>query len=60
MKKKKYNKLVFLAKNKLNSIKVLMSTPLIDCSIIDDELFSVNNVLKEYYDMKEKIETLKV
>ena len=46
MKKKKYNKLVFLAKNKLNSIKVLMSTPLIDCSIIDDEFFSVNNVLK--------------
>ena len=33
-----------------------MSTPLIDCSIIDDEFFSVNNVLKEYYDMKEKIE----
>ena len=56
MKKKKHNKLVFLAKNKLNSIKALMSTPLIDCSIIDDEFFSVNNVLKEYYDMKEKIE----
>ena len=44
-----------LAKSKWNSIEVLISKALIDSNISNDEFVSINNVLKEYYDMKEKI-----
>ena len=54
-KKKKQDKIVFLAKIKLNTIKALIAKALIDSSIIHDEFVSVNNVLKEYDDMKEEI-----
>ena len=54
-KKKKDDKIVLLGKDKLNSIKVLISKALIDSYITDDEFFSVNNVLREYYEMKEEI-----
>ena len=43
-----------LAKSKWNSIEVLISKALIDSNISNDEFVSINNVLKEYYDMKEK------
>ena len=46
---------MLLGKDKLNSIKVLISKALIDSYITDDEFFSVNNVLREYYEMKEEI-----
>ena len=48
-----------LAKYKLNSTEVLISKALIDSNISHDEFVLINNVLKEYDDMKEKIENLK-
>ena len=44
-----------LAKTKLNSIEVLISKALIDSYTSHDE-FVLINVLKEYDDMKDKIE----
>ena len=43
-----------LAKDKLNTIKVLISKVLIDSYISHDEFVLVNNVLIEFYEMKEK------
>ena len=54
-KEKKHNKIVLLAKNKLNVIEVLISKALIDSNISHDEFASVNSVLKEYDDAKEEI-----
>ena len=44
-----------LAKLKLNSIEVLISKDLIDSNISYDELLLINNVLKEFYDVKGEI-----
>ena len=55
IKKKKHFKIVLLAKSKLNSMEVLISKGLIDSNISHDEFILINNVLKEFYDMKEKI-----
>ena len=44
-----------LAKSKLNSIEVLISKALIDSNISHDEFVLINNVLKEFYDIKEEI-----
>ena len=57
--KKKHSKIILLAKSKLNSIEVLISTGLIDSSISNDEFVLINNVLREYDDMKEKIKEIK-
>ena len=46
-KKKKHDKIVLLAKSKLNSIEVLISKALIDSVISHDEFVLINNVLKE-------------
>ena len=54
-KKKKHDKIVLLAKSKLNGIDVLISKALIDSYISYVEFVSVNNVWREYYEMKEKI-----
>ena len=54
-KKKKHDKIVLLANSKLNSIEVLISKALIDSNISHDEFILINNVLKEFYDLKEKI-----
>ena len=43
------------AKSQLNRIEVLISKALIDSNISHDEFVLINNVLKEFYDMKEKI-----
>ena len=43
-----------LAKSKLNSIEVLISKALTDSNISHDEFVLINNVLKEYDNMKEK------
>ena len=51
-KKAEHHKIVLLAKSKLNSIEVLISKVLIHSNIIHDELVLMNNVLKEFYDMK--------
>ena len=53
-KKKKYDKIVLLAKSKLNSIELLISKALTDSNISHDEFFLINNVLKEFYGMKEE------
>ena len=58
-KKKKHDKIVFLAKSKLNSIEVLISKALIDTVVSHDEFVLINNVLKEYNEMKEEIKNLK-
>ena len=58
-KKKKRDKIVLLAKSKLNSIEVLISNALIDSNLSHDEFVLINNVLKEYDDMNEEIKNLK-
>ena len=45
-KKKKHDKIVLLAKSKLNRTEVLISKALIDLNISRDEFFLINNVLK--------------
>ena len=51
---KKHDKIVLLAKSKLNSIEVLIPKTLIDSNISHDEFVSIN-VLKEFYDKKQEI-----
>ena len=58
-KKKKYDKVVLLAKAKFNRMEVLISMTLIDSSINKEEFVLINNVLKEYDDMKEEIKNIK-
>ena len=50
--KSNHDKIVLLAKSKLNSIEVLIYK---DSNIIHDEFVLINNLLKEFYDMKEEI-----
>ena len=59
IKKKKHDKIVFLANPKLNSIEVLISKALIDLNVSHDKFVLINNVLKEYDDINEKIKNLK-
>ena len=54
-KKKKHDRIVLLAKSKLNSIEVLISMTLIDLSIGQNEFLLINDVLKRFYDMKDEI-----
>ena len=58
-KKKKHDKIVFLAKSKLDKIEVLISKALIDSVISHEEFVLINNLLKEYNKIKEKIKNLK-
>ena len=58
-KKKNHDKVVFLAKAKLNSIEVLNSKTLIDSVISHDEFLLINNFLKEFSEVKEEIKNLK-
>ena len=46
---------LLLDRNFGNSIEVLISTALIDWVISPDEFVLINNVLKKYDDMKEKV-----
>ena len=57
--KKKHDKIVLSAKPKLNNTEVLISKALIDSKIIHDEFVLINNVLKEYDNMKDEIKNLK-
>ena len=52
IKKKKHHKVLLLDKSKLNRIEVLISKALIDSNISHDEFVLINNVLKEFRDMK--------
>ena len=53
-KKKKHDKIVLLAKSKLNTIENLISRALIDTVISHDEFLWIN-VLKEYNKMQQEI-----
>ena len=44
-----------LATSKLNSMELLISKAVIDSNISHDEFISINNVLNEFFDMKEEI-----
>ena len=48
-KKKKHDKIVLLAKSKLNSIEVLIFKALIDSNINHDKFVLINNVLKQLW-----------
>ena len=45
---------MLLGKDKLNTIEVLICNTLIDSYISRDEFVSVNNVLREYDEMKQE------
>ena len=51
-KNKKHDKIVLLEKDKLNTIEVIISRVLIDSYISHEEFLSVNNVVKEYDEIK--------
>ena len=53
-KRTKHDKIVLLAKSKLNSIEVLISKALIDSNISHEEFVFIN-VLKEFCNLKEEI-----
>ena len=46
---------MLLAKSKLSSIEGLIYKPIVDSSISHDEFLLINNVVKEFYNMKEEI-----
>ena len=54
-KKKKHDDIVLLGKDRLNTIEVLISKALIDSYISHEKFVSVNNVLREYNEIKEEI-----
>ena len=48
---------MLLGKTKLNAFEVVISKALINSHISHDKFVSINNVLKEYKEMKEEIKT---
>ena len=52
-KKKKHDKIIFLAKSISNNIEVFISKSLIDSVISHDEFVLIENILKEYNKIKE-------
>ena len=55
IKRKKNDNIVLLAKTKLNTNKILISQTLIDSYVNHDEFVSVNNLLREYNEIKHEI-----
>ena len=51
----KNDRILSLAKSKLNSVEVFIAKALIDSNISHDEFVLVSNVLKEFNDIKEEI-----
>ena len=58
-KKKKHNKIVLIAKSKLNSVETLMSQALIDLDITHKEFKTIVNEKERYEQMKESIRNKK-
>ena len=58
-KKKKHNKIVMLAKSKLNCIETQMSQALIDLDISHEEFKTIVNEEEKYEQMKENIRNIK-
>ena len=54
-KKRIHDKIVLFAKSQQNGIDLSISKALIDSNISHDEFILINNMLKEFYDMKKKI-----
>ena len=54
-KNKKHDEIKLLAKSKLRRTEALISKALIDLNVAHDESLLINNVLREYNEMKEKI-----
>ena len=57
-KKKKYDKIVLLAKTILNTVEVLISKVVICSYIYHDKFVSISNVLREYNKLEEEIKNL--
>ena len=55
---KNYDKIVLLGKAKVDAIEVLISESLISSYISHKKCISINNVLREYNEMKEEIKNL--
>ena len=60
MMRKKHDNIVLPEKAKLDTIEVLISKALNDSYISHDEFVSIDNVLREYNEMKEEIKLLKI
>ena len=58
-KKKKHNKILMLAKSKLNSIETLMSQALIDLDISHEEFKAIVNEEEKYEQMEDSIRNAK-
>ena len=58
-KKKKHDKIIVLAKNKLNIIETLMSQALIDFEISHDEFSKITDEKIKYEGIKENIKNVK-
>ena len=54
-KKRKHDKILMLAKNKLNSIETLISQPLIDMEISPEEFITILNEKYNYEKMKDNL-----
>ena len=54
-KKNKHDKIILLAKTTLITVEIFVYKVLINSNISHDEFTLINNVLKEYDDMKEKM-----
>ena len=55
-----HDKILSFAKSKLNSLEVLISKALIDSNISHDKFVLVNNMPKEFGDIKEEIKNLMI
>ena len=55
----KHNKIVMLAKSKLNSMEILISEALIDFEISHEEFKTIANEKENYEKMKEDIRMIK-
>ena len=56
----KHDKIVLLAKFKLNSIKLIISKALIDSDVSHDEFLLIKKLLREYNEIKVEIKNLKI
>ena len=54
-KRKKHDKILLLGRDKLDTIEVLISKALIDSYISHGDFVSINNMLREYNEMKDEI-----
>ena len=57
--KKKHNKIVMLARNKLNSIESKISEALINNEVVHEDFMTILNEEKKYRELKECIRMMK-